>query len=255
MNTTAERSEPPMASVLDLKGMNWFLAMLVRKLAKTDDREGFEEAFGVSPERAEAIVAQWELCAMPYWGGDELASMIATADATRSPKIIARSIELAQKAGEVPESFRPSEGIEWAMARGFAIRSDIAMSVGVQPGSYGNPHSGGWAPSDAKQLPIAAAAPALPAVAVETTVANWAIEKPERDDGLAGVLYAALARSRARGEAIPTARDLLALWRIDPPRPIVEVLAAELKFENGEGDYEVVGLRALTARIRRMTAR
>lgn len=95
-------------------------AALLRKSLQTASDDEFREAFdGATKDDARKYLAVYELCAMPYWGADELAKAIHEADAGRDEKMALRAVALAQKAGELADSFTPRQGIEWAMDRGY----------------------------------------------------------------------------------------------------------------------------------------
>lgn len=118
-----------------------FTAAMLRDLIRTATDAEFEEAFdGATKDEATEFLAVFELCSMPYWGADELSRAIHDAGAGPDEKMVMRAVALAQKAGELPDVFKPQQGIEWAMDRGYLIGIHAAFT-GVNPGTYGHPHN------------------------------------------------------------------------------------------------------------------
>lgn len=119
---------------------NAIIAALLRDAIETSSDEGFAEAFdSATKDEAREILAAYELCAMPYWGREELATMIHREDIGRDEALALRAVTLAQRAGELPDPFTPKSGVTWAMARGYLVsvhNSFLAVSAGV----YGSPH-------------------------------------------------------------------------------------------------------------------
>ena len=120
---------------------NPIIAKLLRNSIQSATDDEFKEAFdGASKDDARTYLESYELCAMPYWGAEELAKAIHDADNGRDEKLTFRAVTLAQKAGEIQDYFTPKQGIEWAMDRGYLFGSH-ARFVGAAIGSYGHPHN------------------------------------------------------------------------------------------------------------------
>lgn len=119
---------------------NPIVAALLRDALGSSTDDEFAEAFdGATKVEAAEFLAAYELCAMPFWGADELAQAIHNADSGRDQTQARRSVSLAQTAGELPEVFQPREGVEWAMRRGYLFGAH-ADFLGVARGRYGHPH-------------------------------------------------------------------------------------------------------------------
>ena len=120
---------------------NPLIAALLRNTINKASDDEFKEAFdGASKNDARKYLAAYELCAMPYWGVDELATAIHDADAGRDEKLALRAVALAQKAGELPDVFKPRQGVEWAMDRGYLFGTHAGF-LGASRGSYGHAHN------------------------------------------------------------------------------------------------------------------
>ena len=116
-----------MAHVLTPDGINIITAEVVRRLLDSASDADFERAFSCTKDKARAFLRRYELCRMPFWGAHELAQAIRDTD----PAHAMRSVELAQKAGELPEVFPPRLGIAWAMHRCLLVHSGVS-SFSVQ---------------------------------------------------------------------------------------------------------------------------
>ncbi len=124
---------------------NRFIADMVKDCIESATDEEFKDAFdGATKVEAAEFLARWELCYTVHWSAPELASAITLSDTRCNKELVLRAVSLAQSVNELPEIFQPKTGIQWAMARGYLIDSNICSWLGVQPGSYGhpsNPHS------------------------------------------------------------------------------------------------------------------
>lgn len=130
-----------LAYLLTPEGLNPITAAMVCETIQSASDDDFREAFdGATKDKARKILAAYELCAMPYWGADELATAIHDADNGRDEKLALRAVSLAQKVGELPDFFKPRQGVEWAMDRGYLFGIH-ARFLGASPGSYGHPHN------------------------------------------------------------------------------------------------------------------
>ncbi len=126
-----------LAYLLTPEGINPITAELLRRSLERYSDADFSAAFdGATKDKARQFLAAYSLCRMPFWGAQELAD--AMAPATDYARAL-RSVELAQKAGELQAVFSPLDGVKWAMARGFLIGAH-AKFLGIA-GIYGNPHA------------------------------------------------------------------------------------------------------------------
>jgi len=115
-------------------------ATLLRESIETATDEDFKEAFdGATKAEAARFLEQWELCYMAQWGAPELAKAIVLSDAGRDEALALRAVSMAQSVKELPETFSPKIGIQWAMARGYLINGGVCAWCGVTPGNYGHP--------------------------------------------------------------------------------------------------------------------
>jgi len=128
-----------LAQFLTVSGVHFVAAAIVREALETEPDPAFESAFSKTKTEAREFLECYELCSLPYWGAAELAGAIVDPLTFPDPARALRAVELAQKAGELPEVFTPKAGVEWAMSRQFAVRSDLAEFVGLTPGHYGKP--------------------------------------------------------------------------------------------------------------------
>ena len=128
-----------LAHFLTVRGIHFVAAAIVRKALETEPDPAFESAFDKTKAEAREFLECYELCGLPFWGAAELAGVIADPLIFPDPARALRAVELAQKAGELPEVFTPKAGIEWAMSRQFAVRGDFAEFVGLTPGHLGKP--------------------------------------------------------------------------------------------------------------------
>lgn len=128
-----------LAQFLTVSGIHFVAAAIVREALETESDPAFESAFSKTKTEAREFLECYELCSLPFWGAAELAGVIADPLIFPDPARALRAVELAQKAGELPEVFTPKAGIEWAMSRQFAVRGDFAQFVGLTPGHYGKP--------------------------------------------------------------------------------------------------------------------
>jgi hypothetical protein len=120
---------------------NPITAAMLRDAIETSPDKEFIEAFdGATKDEARDFLAAYELCAMPYWGADELAKAIHDADNGRDEKQALRAVTLAQNVKELPDTFTPKRGIEWAMDRGYLFGIH-ARFAGAAIGTYGHPHN------------------------------------------------------------------------------------------------------------------
>lgn len=119
---------------------NSLIAKLLHRAIEKYTDEQFAEAFdGATKDEARRYLAAFRLCHMPYWGAAELGRAIHDADEGQDEQDAARAVALAQKAGELPDVFKPADGIKWAMDRGYMFGAH-ARFLGVRTGNYGSPH-------------------------------------------------------------------------------------------------------------------
>ena len=154
-----------LAQFLTVSGVHFVAAAIVREALETEPDPAFESAFSKTKTEAREFLECYELCSLPYWGAAELAGAIVDPLTFPDPARALRAVELAQKAGELPEVFTPKAGVEWAMSRQFAVRSDLAEFVGLTPGHYGKP------------LAMDAPTEATPAIANAGTAKKWTPER------------------------------------------------------------------------------
>jgi hypothetical protein len=130
---------PGLTCLIEPERLNPIFAVMVRKSIQRESDDDFRDAFGKTKDEAREILAAYELCAMPYWGADELATAIHDADNGRDEKQALRAVTLAQNVKELPNTFTPKQGIEWAMDRGYLFGIH-ARFAGAAIGTYGHPH-------------------------------------------------------------------------------------------------------------------
>ena len=68
---------------------------------------------------------------MAHWGPEEVAHAIATSEPGRNQSFVLRAVVLAQKAGDLPEVFTPSDGIKWALQNGYLITRELRELASV----------------------------------------------------------------------------------------------------------------------------
>ena len=107
-------------------------------MSRYTDPEFIEAFDGATKSEVREYLAAYELCMMPYWGAEELATAIHASDDGRAEAQALRAITLAQKAQELPDFFTPKNGIEWAMDRGY-LCGKYARFSGAAIGTYGHP--------------------------------------------------------------------------------------------------------------------
>jgi len=90
------------------EGINPIAAALVRKGIATATEEEFEAAFGMPKSAAARVLLVWELLRLPEWNADTL---LAAIPEELWPN---RAAVLLHIRADLPETFAPIEGIEWA---------------------------------------------------------------------------------------------------------------------------------------------
>lgn len=131
------------AHLLTPEGLNNpILAALLDAATNCGNDDEFIAAFdGATKGEAREFLATYRLCAMPYWGAEELAEIMSDRRSGIKTPMALRAVLLAQKAGELAEVFTPNEGAKWAMARGYLIGGNVRAWVGVKHGIFGHPHN------------------------------------------------------------------------------------------------------------------
>ncbi len=130
-----------LAALLTPEELSPITAALVRDVLIDSTDAEFIEAFdGATKSEVREYLDAYELCRMPYWGAEELASAIHAADSGRAEKLVLRAVTLAQKANELPDTFTPKQGVEWAMDRGYLFGYHARLA-GAAIGTYGHPHN------------------------------------------------------------------------------------------------------------------
>jgi hypothetical protein len=111
---------------LTSEGINAFHAAVIRDFIATLSDEDFAEIFdGASKDEAREFLEKWEFCHMPHWGPEEVAHAIAMSESGRNQSFVLRAVFLAQKVGDLPEFFTPSDGIKWALQNGYLITREL----------------------------------------------------------------------------------------------------------------------------------
>jgi hypothetical protein len=184
---------------------NPFVAALLRDAIERSSESEFFEAFdGATKDEAREFLAAYELCAMPYWGAEELARAIHAADAGRSENLAFRAVTLSQNVQELAHTFTPKQGIEWAMARGYLF-GDHARFVGAAVGRIGHPHNALSHAPTAAPLAVAGAFDEP-----DKTRATWSLKTSKlRFNGYRWQLHQVLKAAHAAGKPCPTAREVL----------------------------------------------
>ncbi len=113
--------------------------MLAADIERTADEE-FIKVFGVTKKEAREDLKEWDLCWMPFWSSKQLVEVM-TSGTCRDKEIALDSVELAQEVKELPEIFKPREGVRWAQNRGYPIRRSICNYVDIAEAWYGHPLS------------------------------------------------------------------------------------------------------------------
>ena len=211
-------------------------AMLREAIATSTDNEFIKAFDGATKDEAREYLAAYELCAMPYWGAEELATAIHAADVGRSKELALRAATLAQIANELPDAFTPKQGIEWAMDRGYLF-GEHARFVGAAMGTYGHPHN------PLSDGPHHATAPPAPVVAGAS--GEWTpITSLARAPGYRWPLYQFIKAAHIAGKPCPKAREFLE-WLKTNPDPELQVMPDGLKYNNGAGKRKEAGLKAI----------
>lgn len=110
------------------QGINFVTAAIVRKGIETGTEEDFKTAFGMSKSAAARVLLAWELLRLPVWDADTL---LASIPGELWPN---RAAVLLHIRSDLPETFAPIEGIEWAeknqyMSKGWIYRKWIEATT------------------------------------------------------------------------------------------------------------------------------
>lgn len=102
-------------------------------------------------------------------------------------------------------------------------------------------------PSPADVAVVAAGAP--DGVETDSTVPGWCLKTIERAPGYRWPLYQVLQDAHKAGKPCPKARDVLEVWRLDPPAEL-EVMSDGVKYNNGVGKQKEANLKAIQQAIK-----
>lgn len=239
---------------------NPITAAMLRDAIETSPDKEFIEAFdGATKDEARDFLAAYELCAMPYWGVDELAKAIHDADNGRDEKQALRAVTLAQNVKELPNTFTPKQGIEWAMDRGYLFGIH-ARFAGAAIGTYGHPHNPlSDGPHQApKAAPVEDASDSLtrdvPATkALPVVLSAWRlIPPPKRMPGYRSQLYQYLQAAHVDAKPCPKAQHVLDAWKVNPPQDMTVIQKKRrdlLEYELEHGRKKTADLKAIQAAI------
>lgn len=108
-----EQGEHNLGSFLTPQGLNVITAAIVRESLNKHDDEAFKEGFGMVKAHACRILRAWEICRLPEWNDELLQSIIPT-KAFPNREVLAAHIRQ-----QLPTSFSPLVGIEWAERAGY----------------------------------------------------------------------------------------------------------------------------------------
>ncbi len=82
---------------------------------------------------------------------------------------------------------------------------------------------------------------------------SWTVRKPKRQPGYSPALLRLLGEIHEKGQPRPTAREVIELWRNNPPQEVDKVLADSIDYYDAKGNTKPATLRAIAATIKRMT--
>jgi hypothetical protein len=156
--------------------------------------------------------------------------------------------------GEMP----PGAWLDWAESRGIAVHEGFRIAVhdaAREDAAGGDSQTGDEAknlepspPQDQKSDESATVAPGSAAGP------TWQLHKPERDDGLAGLVFQVLKAAHDAGGEKPNAREVLTEFEKSAPRGILKVLPDGCDYLDGNGNPKSISLTLLRKRIDRMTS-
>lgn len=110
------------------------------------------------------------------------------------------------------------------------------------------PASSARPPAVATPEPVAPPADAVPQVAA------WMFTQSEREKGYGADLNALLERWHKSGKPIPTAADVIEIWKANPPR-IFRVVGGNLEYRSGSsGAWKMVQEKSLNEAIKKRTS-
>lgn len=138
---------------------------------------------------------------------------------------------------DLEDRFRPAEVIAWARSRG--CFPDFP---------FGKTDADAGAP-----LPPAQVAPAAPVEACSSNATGWTVTKPQRYGGYTAPLHRLLEIAHRDGRPLPTARDVVEAWRIQPPPEVAKVLSDSIDYYDSKGGTKPADLEAIRKSIKRMT--
>ena len=94
---------------------------------------------------------------------------------------------------------------------------------------------------------------AIDGTAIQTTMQEWSLKKPERFPGYRKPLYDFLKVAHSAGQPRPKARDVLDSWKSNLPHDVAEVTEKGLKYYDARGGTKSADLDSIRKTIDRMT--
>lgn len=225
----------------------------IRKILREATEDEFLEYMSVSSSTARKILSFWELAQLDVWDASSLERFF-NPQIYEDRELVKNRLELAIKAGHLPEIFSREAGLAWIEGQNILIGQLgewVRRNIRHRLEAF----------ATYSQLPAALPKPAARAnepledASAEVDWPSWALIKPKRFHGYTEPLYRALEVALSKGEARPTVHDVLALFKLNLPSQIAKVLPGE-GFDYYTTDFDGTkhaNLKAIRSAINRMT--